>query len=123
MENMNQFEKLDIWKEALDVIAKIYKITESFPTSEIYGLTDQLKRAANSIALNIAEGRGKGNDKEFGRFLGIALGSAYEVIAGLKISNKLGFTSENDLVSVYRDLNQLVAKIHALQNTIVNNGK
>jgi len=103
---MNQFEKLDIWNESLEIITNIYQITKTYPTSERFGLSDQIKRAANSMALNIAEGRGRSNDKEFSRFLSISLGSSYEVIAGLKISTKLGFIKENQVpISIVTSIN------------------
>ena len=86
-----KFEKLEIWQLAIDYVDLIYELTEKLPKDEKYNLKSQLRRAATSIALNIAEGSGKQSEKELGRFIEISLGSAYETLANLDIlqSNKL----------------------------------
>ena len=75
----------------MDFIEEIYRITEKFPTKELYGLTSQLRRAATSVALNIAEGSGAGSDIEFNRFLNIAHRSNYEVMCGIEIAKRLDY--------------------------------
>lgn len=80
MTNTYKFKRLNVWQKAMDFITQIYALTAKFPVSERFGLTDQLRRAAISIALNIAEGSGSGSDAEYIRFLRIAQRSAYEVI-------------------------------------------
>lgn len=111
---MYQFEKLDIWVESLSVIEDVYLISKKFPESEKFALTNQLKRSSTSIALNIAEGRGSSNDVEFKRFLRISLSSLFETVANLKIAEKLGFVSINDIEKILEKLNILGAKIKAL---------
>ena len=69
----------------MDFIEQVYKITNKFPKTEMYGLTSQIRRVALSIALNIAEGSGAGSDNEFNRFLNIALRSGYEVMCGIEV--------------------------------------
>ena len=76
---MGDFRRLEAWQKARAVIGRVYAVTSTFPKSEMYGLTGQIRRAAVSVAANIAEGRGKNNDKEFRRYLGIALGSEAEL--------------------------------------------
>ena len=73
----------------------VYNLTRSFPADEKYGLTSQLKRAAVSIPSNIAEGAARKGEKEFNRFLYIAMGSLAEVETQLEIAVKLGFIKEN----------------------------
>ncbi len=78
----------------MNFISDIYRLTESFPDREKYGLTSQIRRAAVSIALNIAEGSACDGDKEFARYLSIAFNSNYEVICGLEIAHRLGMCSK-----------------------------
>ena len=70
---MFKFEELDIWKESINYASRIYKITESFPAEEKFGLVTQLRNAVISISLNIAEGSGRYHNKDFIRFLQIAI--------------------------------------------------
>ena len=67
-------EDLEVWKKSVSVVTEIYKITETFPNSELYGLTSQIRRSAVSIPSNIAEGCARFSDKETVKFLGIATG-------------------------------------------------
>lgn len=64
---MQKFHKLNVWVKSIDFIANIYKTTQTYPKHEFYGLVNQIRRAAVSIALNIAEGSGSGSDNEFAR--------------------------------------------------------
>ena len=75
---MRDFRQIQVWKKAHQLTLEIYQVTARFP-KEFYGLTSQLRRAAASIAANIAEGFGRGGDIELARFLQIAIGSAYEL--------------------------------------------
>ncbi len=76
---MQNFRELKVWNKAHAVTLAAYSATESFPASERYGLTSQMRRAATSIAANIAEGCGRSSDADFARFLHVALGSASEL--------------------------------------------
>ncbi|WP_435137132.1 four helix bundle protein [Formosa sp. A9] len=73
---MRDFKKYDIWKLSHSLTLEIYKLTSNFPQEELFGLTSQLRRASASIPTNISEGCGRDSDKDFNRFLAIALGSA-----------------------------------------------
>jgi four helix bundle protein len=84
------FHDLTVWQRAIDLTVCIYKLTQTFPREEIYGLTAQLRRASVSVASNIAEGRGRLNPAEFRQFLGIALGSAFEIQTQLLVARRLG---------------------------------
>ena len=75
------------------MVKEIYQITGKFPPSEIYGLTNQIRRAAVSIPSNIAEGQGRNSAKEFRQFLGIALGSVAEIETQLIIAQEIGYLS------------------------------
>ena len=86
-------------------------MTSNFPKEEIYGLTSQIRRAALSIALNIAEGSGNTSEKEFKRFLEISLRSVYEVIACLDIALKLKFLSETEFEKLTKEADEIAAMI------------
>lgn len=86
---MHKFEKLTIWQESLVLIEESYKLIRILPSNEERNLQDQLRRAVVSVSLNIAEGSGANNDKEFKRFLDISRKSTYEVLAILKIIEHL----------------------------------
>ena len=82
---------LDAWKEAIQLVEDVYKITRSFPKEEMYGLTSQLRRAAVSIPSNIAEGAARNSTKEFIQFLHMSLGSLSEVETQMIIANRLDY--------------------------------
>tara|TARA_R110002073_G_scaffold240878_2_gene402675 strand:+ start:1423 stop:1695 length:273 start_codon:yes stop_codon:yes gene_type:complete len=90
---MHRFKDLEIWKRSRVFSSKIYEVTSKFPDSERFGLTNQLRRASVSIPSNIAEGSSRNSNKDFSRFLEIAIGSAYEIKnATINIKRfKLGF--------------------------------
>ncbi|MBU0649474.1 four helix bundle protein [Patescibacteria group bacterium] len=90
------YEKLEIWQEAVELITQIYQATKRFPQEEKFGIIDQLRRAMVSVALNIAEGQGRGTKTEFRRFLYIALGSLNEAATLLVISVKLRMLSQEE---------------------------
>jgi len=83
------FHDLAVWQRAIDLTVGIYKLNRKFPKEETYGLVSQLRRASVSVASNIAEGRGRLNSGEFRQFLGIALGSTFEIQTQLFVARKL----------------------------------
>ncbi len=93
---MQGFRRLNVWEKAHGLTLEVYKVTARFPKEELYALTSQLKRAASSVAANIAEGCGRGSDADFGRFLTIAMGSASELEYQLLLARDLKFLTEAD---------------------------
>ena len=91
---MRDFRKLLAWQKADDLTVLIYRATETFPSEEKFGLTSQLRRAAVSVAANIAEGSGRHSLKDFRRFLYLARGSLSEVQYYLHLSQRLDYLSE-----------------------------
>ena len=89
--NSFNFEELRVWQNSLELAKMTYELIKSFPKQEQYGLADQLRRAVVSIALNIAEGRGRLHTAEFIQFLSQARGSLYETVTCLKLAIKLGY--------------------------------
>ncbi len=90
---MKDFRNLTVWARAHDLTLATYELTTSFPRAELFGLTAQMRRAAVSIAGNIAEGCGRGGDLELRRFLYIALGSASELEYYLLLARDLELLS------------------------------
>lgn len=109
-----RFEKLSVWQDARKFAGAIYEITINFPREERFGLTDQLRRAAVSIALNIAEGSDRKSDIEFRRYLRMAITSCEEVVTALYISLDQNYLNKKDFDILYEDANRLVARMNAL---------
>jgi four helix bundle protein len=89
MQMPQSFQELTVWQRAIDLTICIYRLTRDFPKEETYGLVSQLRRAAVSVASNIAEGRGRLNPAEFRQFLGVALGSIFEIKTQLVVAGRL----------------------------------
>lgn len=102
MSKINSFEDLLVWQKAINISVEVYKTTSKFPKEEIFGITSQLRRASNSMSLNISEGSVK-STATFVLQLGHALGSGAEVLSGFILSQKLGFITDNELNKM-RDL-------------------
>lgn len=113
-----RFEKLTVWQEARKFCGEIYKIAKNFPKEERFGLIDQLRRAAVSIALNIAEGSDRKSDREFKRYLRMAITSCEEVVTALYISLDQNYLNKKDFDILYEDANRLVARLNALINSL-----
>jgi|SRR5690625_145409 len=92
---MKTHKDLDVWKLSRAFVSDVYKVTLDFPKSEIYGLTNQIRRSAVSIPSNIAEGSARQGNKEFIRFLYIALGSLAELETQLLIAIDLNYLKED----------------------------
>lgn len=110
----NQIEKLDVWRLSKELSVEIYKITKLFPKEELFGIISQIRRAVVSIALNIAEGKGRYHIKEYIQFLYLARGSAYEVNALLIIANDLGYITNSKMMDLENKLETIVIKLNAL---------
>ena len=88
-------KRLEVWRQSMDLTINIYRTTEKFPSQELYGLTNQLRRAAVSIPSNIAEGAARQTKKEFTNFLHIAQGSLSELDTQLDLARRLEYLKDN----------------------------
>lgn len=109
-----RFEKLNIWQDARKFVGEIYKVTGKFPSAERFGLTDQLRRAAISIALNIAEGSDRKSDVDFRRFLRTSIGSINEVVTSLYLALDQKYLLQSDFDRLYQRANELAKRTNAL---------
>ena len=114
---MASFEKLQVYQRAIDFSYKIYRLTENWPKTETFGLTSQLRRAAVSISLNIAEGSSRSR-KDFSHFLTISGGSCYECIPLLAIATKLKYLTNEDYKTCYTEVEALAKMINGLRNSL-----
>lgn len=101
------FRKLEVWQKGIDLSLEIYKITRDFPKEEMYGLSDQLRRAAVSVPSNIAEGNARTSTKDYINFLNISIGSLLEIITQIEISFRLGYIKENDYKKVLTETEEI----------------
>jgi four helix bundle protein len=120
MENRESFkrphEDLQVWQDAMNMVEVVYQFSASFPDTERFGLTSQLRRAAVSVPSNIAEGAARRSRQEYQRFLSIARGSLSELDTQVQIAIRLGFAPVcppvNDLI------NRVFARLTALLNAL-----
>lgn len=100
---------LEVWKKSMDLVSNVYKMTESFPNKETYGLINQLRRSAVSVPSNIAEGAARSSKKEFIQFLYIALGSLAELETQMIIASRIGYLNNLDtLLNDFKFIQRLV---------------
>ncbi|NNC39761.1 MAG: four helix bundle protein [Acidimicrobiia bacterium] len=92
---MHDYRKLRVWADARTLAQQVYRLTTSFPRYELFGLTQQMRRAGVSVVSNLAEGAGRSGDRDFARFVGIAIGSACELEAQLDIALDLGYVNDS----------------------------
>jgi len=111
---MRPHEKLEVWKKSVEFTVEIYKITETFPKDERFGLTSQIRRASVSIAANIAEGAARKSSKEFLNFLSMSQGSASEVETEILIAFKLGYCSNVTYAEIMTRLGEIGRMITGL---------
>lgn len=105
---------MDVWQESVSLATHIYRLTEKFPKSEIYGLTSQMRRAVVSISSNIAEGAARTSSKEFSHFLNIAGGSLSELDTQLEIAHNLLFISSEQKQEIDTKIESISSKLAGL---------
>ena len=114
---MFRFEQLNVYKESLSFVDLVYKLTDKWPKAETFSLTDQLKRAAISVSLNIAEGSSR-TSKDFQHFLSTARGSVYECVASLTIALKRNYIDKQDFEKGYEFCDKLARMLTALKKSV-----
>ncbi len=112
------YRDLMVWQRAMGLVVAIYEETEGFPRREMYGLTDQIRRAAVSIPANIAEGAARQTSGAFARHLDIALGSAAELDTHLQIALEIGYLSRERFLALNQELQEITRMLQALHTSI-----
>ena len=112
------YRDLVVWQQAIDVAVETYRLTSSFPKEEMFGLTSQMRRAAVSIASNIAEGEGRKSKNEFSHFLGIALGSKSELETQLILSERVNLLKTTDTEPIKKSFDDIGKMLTALRRKI-----
>jgi len=111
------FEKLDVWKLSRKLVKEVYTITSEFPDEEKFGLVNQTRRAAISIASNLAEGTSRNTSKDKANFSQIAYSSLMELLNQLIISVDLGYLIETKLMTLREQIDEIANKINALRKS------
>lgn len=114
---IKSYKDLQVWQKAVDLSVKVYQVTDEFPKSEQYGLTNQMRRASVSIASNIAEGHGR-SQQEFGRYLTISLGSLCELETQMEIARRIGYLSEKYFAELTDDITILGKQLNVLSQKV-----
>lgn len=108
---MRDFRKYKVWKNAIVFGKLIYGLTNKLPDSERYGLINQMRRAAVSVSSNIAEGCSRNSEKDFARFIEIAIGSTFEVESQIYFCKELDYLNE-------KEINQAILKLEVIQKQL-----
>lgn len=108
---MKNFRSLLIWQKSMSLVTETYLITKEFPKEEIFGLTSQIRRCTMSIPSNIAEGFGRGGNKEFLRFLKISLSSLFEYQTQIEIAKNIDYLTESQFNKLYEFSRELEAML------------
>ena len=123
MEYLYAFERLDVWQVSRTFVKDIYVLLRTFPDFEAYNITSQIRRAAVSVSLNIAEGSTRNSLKEQSRFTEIAYGSLLEVYCSLLLAKDLNYIREEDFRNVSDKIKELSNKLNALKNSQARRSK
>lgn len=113
------FTSMPVYQKALELLIKIYHITKKFPPEEKYGITSDIRRAANSVVHNRAEGFGRFEPKDKTRFYKISRGSAYELMSQSIVSFKLKYIKEESVLDkVLSESNDIIQELNSLIKSI-----
>jgi len=117
MTKINSYKDLIVWQKSIELVTEVYRLTDKFPKSELYGITNQKRRAAVSIPSNIAEGFLRRHKQENIQFLRISFASGGELETQLIIAKKLKFAPEKDFIKI----EELLEEVMKMLNKIINN--
>lgn len=117
---MKDFRELIVWQDSHKLTLEIYKITKLFPKEELFILTGQMRRSSSSIPTNIAEGCGRGTNKEFAQFLQFAMGSAYEIDYQLILAKDLNYIKSQEYLELSEEVDKIKRKLASLLKKVRN---
>jgi four helix bundle protein len=113
-----KFEKLIVWQKSLDLSDEVNQLAKTFPKDELYVLASQIKRAADSVSLNIAEGSTGQSNPEFARFLSIALRSNIEVVSCIYLAQRRGYITTDQFEKIYKMCEEILVMINSLRKSL-----
>jgi len=116
---MKTHKDLEVWRMSIEMVTKIYTLTRSFPKEELYGLTNQMRRAAVSVPSNIAEGAGRNSTKELLQFLYFSTGSLSELETQIIIAHNLGYLNNEQK----QDIENIISYIFVMLSKLVQSLK
>lgn len=116
---MKSFRELRVWQQAMDLVEKVYVLTQDFPRQETYRLISQVRRAVISVPSNIAEGHTREHIKEYLHHLSMAQASLAEVETQLEIAARLKYLRSNQLTDVLPEISSLGKQLYALRNALL----
>lgn len=117
---MHNYKEIKIWQRARILVKEVYLVTKKFPSEELYGLTSQTRRAVVSVMLNIAEGAGRGTDKDFSHFLDMAKSSLFEVESLIILASDLEYITENTKEEILAKTSEIIKMLIAFQRNLFN---
>ena len=120
---MRNFREYDIWIDSMELVSRVYTFVDSFPSNEKFSLSSQITRSAVSIPANITEGASRDSEKDFARFLEIALGSAFELETQIIIASSRKYINDIESNEMNKTLISLQKRIYALQKKVIKNKK
>lgn len=115
---VKSYRDLIVWQKAMDLVQMVYQVTKQFPKDELYGLTNQVRRAAVSVPSNVAEGQARNSTAEFRNFLSIARGSLAEVETQLLIATRLEYMTKEQLAPILSLQEEVNKMLNALMKTL-----
>ena len=115
---MHNFKELKVWQKSRILTSEVYNITRKLPKDEKFGLISQMDRSVVSIPSNIAEGSGRGSDRDFRRFLNYSMGSAYELETQIILSYDLHFISDKDFLQISEKITEVQKMIFGFRKSL-----
>ncbi len=118
---VTSFRDLRVWQRGMELVERVYGLTQSFPEREAYGLTSQIRRAAVSVPSNIAEGHAREHLREYPHYLSVAQGSLAELQTQVEIAGRLGYVSRDLVIELVDFAGRLSRQLYALRNSLYAN--
>ncbi|KFF22804.1 30S ribosomal protein S23 [Chryseobacterium sp. JM1] len=120
---IKDFTEMPVWQKAMDIAERCFLISADLPKKEDYALTSQLRRSAQSIPANIAEGFGRRSANDKSRFYDISRGSAFETKSHLIYGNRVKYFSENNCLEIQKMIDEVIFDLNKITNYLKNNGQ
>jgi four helix bundle protein len=121
MSDAMRYRQLIVWQKGMDLVEEVYRVTAGFPRNEVFGMTAQLRRAAYSIPMNVAEGNCRGTRRDYANFVSIATGSAGELDTGISIAVRLGYLSPQLAAPILTRTSELGRMLRVLRKRLLGN--